>query len=55
MNLPIGNVFRRSLYSKPQGGVFNFSNCDTVYDNKYYKNTNISNDRVIHFGQLLNY
>jgi hypothetical protein len=27
-NVPLGNVFRLSLYSKPQGGVFNFSNRD---------------------------
>ncbi len=51
LNLPLGNVFRLSLYSKPQGGVFSFSNRDTVYDNRYYKNTNISNDQVIHFGR----
>jgi hypothetical protein len=51
LNLPVGNVFRLSLYSKPQGGVFNFSNRDTVYDKKYYKNTNISTDNVIHFGR----
>lgn len=51
LNIPIGNAFRLSLYSRPQGGMFNFSNRDTVYDSRYYKNTNISNDRVIHFGR----
>lgn len=51
LNLPIGNVFRLSLYSKPQGGMFNFSNRDTVYNGNYYKNTNISDDKVIHFGR----
>lgn len=51
LNLAIGNVFRLSLYSKPQGGVFSFSNRDTVYDSRYYKNTNISNDKVIQFGR----
>jgi hypothetical protein len=39
------------LYSKPQGGVFSFSNRDTVYDNRYYKNTNITADKVIQFGR----
>lgn len=52
LSLPVGNVFRLSLYSRPQGGVFNFSNRDTVYDKKYYKNTNISSDKVIHFGRF---
>ena len=42
---------RLSLYSKPQGGVFSFSNRDTVYDHKYYKNTNITTDKVIQFGR----
>lgn len=51
LNLPLGNVFRLSLYSKPQGGVFSFSNRDTVYDNRYYKNTNITTDKVIQFGR----
>jgi hypothetical protein len=51
LNLPIGNVFRLSLYSKPQGGVFNFSNRDTVYNNKFYKNTNISQEKTIQFGR----
>jgi hypothetical protein len=51
LNLPLGNIFRLSLYSKPQGGLFNFSNRDTVYNGNYYKNTNISNEQVIHFGR----
>jgi len=45
-------VFRLSLYSKPQGGVFNFSNKDTVYNGNYYKNPNISDEKVIHFGRF---
>jgi hypothetical protein len=51
LNIPIGQTFRLSLYSKPQGGVFNFSNRDTVYNGNYYKNTNISDESVIHFGR----
>ena len=51
LNLPLGNVFRLSLYSKPQGGVFNFSNKDTVYDGRYYKNANVGGDKVIQFGR----
>jgi hypothetical protein len=52
LNIPIGNTFRLALYTKPQGGVFNFSNKDTVYNGNYYKNTNISNEKVIHFGRF---
>jgi hypothetical protein len=51
LTLPINNIFRLSLYTKPQGGLFNFSNRDTVYNSKYYRNTNISNEKVIHFGR----
>ncbi|MGZ3885284.1 MAG: hypothetical protein ACXVDL_13665, partial [Bacteroidia bacterium] len=51
LNFPIGNVFRLALYTKPQGGVFNFSNRDTVYNNKLYKNPNVGNDKTIHFGR----
>jgi len=51
LNLPLGNIFRLSLYTKPQGGLFNFSNRDTVYNGNYYKNTNISDEKVIHFGR----
>src|SRR5688572_10804508 len=52
LNLPIGNAFRLSLYTKPQGGVFNFSNRDTVYNGNYYKNPNIGEEKVIHFGRF---
>ncbi len=51
LNLPVSNVFRLSLYTKPQGGVFNFSNQDTVYDSKYYKNGNILSNKIIQFGR----
>jgi hypothetical protein len=51
-NIPIGNVVRLSAYTKPQGGVFSFSNRDTVYNSNYYKNPNISDEKVIHFGRL---
>lgn len=51
LNLQLGNAFRLSLYTKPQGGVFNFSNRDTVYNGNYYKNTNVGNERVIQFGR----
>lgn len=51
LNMPLGNKFRLALYTKPQGGVFNFSNRDTVYDGNYYKNPNINNEKTIHFGR----
>ncbi len=51
LNVPLGNVFRLSLYTKPQGGVFNFSNHDTVYNSRYYKNANINQEKTIHFGR----
>lgn len=51
LNIPIGHTFRLSLYSKPQGGVFSFSNRDTIYNGNYYRNTNISDEKVIHFGR----
>lgn len=43
LNIPFSNVVRMSIYSKPQGGLFNFSNNDTLYK----KNP----DRTINFGR----
>lgn len=43
LNIPFGNVLRLSLYSKPQGGLFNFSNIDSIYKK--------NNDNTIHFGR----
>lgn len=43
LNIPFSNMVRLSIYSKPQGGLFNFSNHDTIYK--------ISNDKTINFGR----
>lgn len=46
LNIPMGQRVRFSLFTKPQGGLFNFSNRDTIY--------NISDpkeNKTIHFGR----
>lgn len=43
LNIPFNHVVRMSIYSKPQGGLFNFSNYDTIYK--------MSNDKTINFGR----
>lgn len=41
LNVPVSSKFRFSLYTKPQGGMFNFSNRDSIYY--------ISNASTFHF------
>ncbi|MBN8692904.1 MAG: hypothetical protein J0L69_06885 [Bacteroidetes bacterium] len=43
INIPFSQVVRMSIYTKPQGGLFNFSNNDTIYK--------INNDKTINFGR----
>jgi len=43
LNIPFSHVVRMSIYSKPQGGLFNFTNSDTLYK--------VNNDRTINFGR----
>lgn len=43
LNIPFGNIVRMSIYTKPQGGLFNFSNKDTIYK--------VGNDKTINFGR----
>lgn len=43
LNIPFSNVVRMSIYTKPQGGLFNFSNTDTLYKK--------NNDKTINFGR----
>lgn len=32
LNIPVSSNFRLSIYSKPQGGMFNFSNYDSIHN-----------------------
>lgn len=43
LNIPFSNSVRLSLFSKPQGGLFNFSNSDSIYKKH--------NDKAIQFGR----
>jgi hypothetical protein len=52
LNVPMGPVVRMSLYSKPQGGVFNFSNKDTLYNKQKYSSVTNSSEKNIHFGRF---
>ena len=46
LNIPISNAVRFSVFTKPQGGVYNFSNYDTIY-----KLNNDKANNTIHFGR----
>jgi hypothetical protein len=41
LNIPINDVLRFSVYTKPQGGMWNFSNYDSLYT--------LHNDAIFHF------
>jgi len=47
LNIPINNALRFSVFSKPQGGMFTFSNYDSLYNNAFSLFS--KNSKAFHF------
>lgn len=45
LNIPIGNHFRASLYTKPQGGLYSFANVDSLQVG------NVNDNQKLYFGR----